>query len=108
MPSTVIDVIPVVGILCTFVYKFSSLTLKEERRLKVLENRVLRRIFGPNRHEELYVLYTSPNIIRVIKSRRIRWAENVECMGERRGIYWVLVRRQVEESICKTWMLMGG
>jgi hypothetical protein len=60
-----------------------SLTLREERRLRVLENRVLRRIFGPRRdevagewnklhNEELNVLY-SPNIIRVIKSEKIRW-----------------------------------
>jgi hypothetical protein len=69
-----------------------SLTLREERRLRVLENRVLRRIFGPKRDEvtgewrklhieELKDLYTSANIVRVIKSRRMRWAENVARMG---------------------------
>jgi hypothetical protein len=67
-----------------------SLTLREERRLRVFENRVLRKIFGPKRdevtgewrklhHEELNVLY-SPNIVRVIKSRRMRWAGHVARM----------------------------
>jgi len=68
----------------------------------VFENRVLRRISGPKRdevteewrklhNEELNNLYSSPNIVRVIKSRRIRWAGHVECMGEGRGVYRVLV-----------------
>jgi hypothetical protein len=79
-----------------------SLTLKEECRLKVFENRLLRRIVGPKRdevtgewrrlnNEELYALYSSPNIIRVIKSRRLRWAGHVARMGERRGAYRALV-----------------
>ena len=79
-----------------------SLTLREERRLRVFENWVLRRIFGPKRdevtgvwrklhNEELNDLYSSPNIVRVIKSRRIGWAEHVARMGERRGVYMVLV-----------------
>ena len=79
-----------------------SLTLREECRLRVFENRVLRRIFGPKRdevtgewrklhNEQLNDLYSSPNIVRVIKSRRMRWAGNVARMGERRGIYRVLV-----------------
>jgi hypothetical protein len=66
------------------------------------ENRVLRRIFGPKRDEvtgewrrlhnkELYALYSSQNIIRVIKSRRIRWAEHVARMGERRDAYRAVV-----------------
>jgi hypothetical protein len=70
--------------------------LREERRLRVFENRVLRRIFGPRRkevtgewrrlhNEELIDLYSSPNIGRVIKSRRMRWAGHVARMGERRG-----------------------
>jgi hypothetical protein len=80
------------------------LTLREEQRLRVFENRVLRRIFGPKRdeetgewrrlhNEELYDLYSSPNTIRVIKSRRMRWAEHVARMGEERGVYWILVGR---------------
>jgi hypothetical protein len=71
--------------------------LREECRLSVFENRVLRRIFGPKRDEvtgewrrlhnkELYALYSSPNISRVIKSRRLRWAGHVARMGERRCI----------------------
>jgi hypothetical protein len=66
--------------------------LREECRLRVFENRVLRRIFGPKRkevtgewrtlhNEEFYVLYCSPNIILVSKSRRLRWAAHVGCMG---------------------------
>ena len=73
-----------------------SLTLREERKLRVFENMVLRRIFGPRRdevtggcrrmhNEELSDLYCSPNIVRVIKSRRMRWAGHVACMGEERG-----------------------
>jgi hypothetical protein len=95
-----------------------SLTLREECRLRVFENRVLRRIFGPKRDEvtgewrrlhnkELHALYSSPNIIRVIKSRRLRWAGHVARMGERRGAYRALVgkpegrrpRRRWEDNI---------
>ena len=67
----------------------SSLTLREERKLRVFENMVLRRIFGPRRDE--VDLYSSPNIVRVIKSRRMRWAGHVARMGEERGAYRVLV-----------------
>jgi hypothetical protein len=73
-----------------------SLTLREEHRLRVFENRVLRRIFGPEREEdgswrklhndELHSLYSSPNIVRVIKSRRMRWAEHVARMGKGRDV----------------------
>jgi len=73
-----------------------SLILTEERRLRVLVNRVLRRIFGHKRdevtgewrklhNEELNDLYSSPNNIRVMKSRRMRWAGHVACMGDRKG-----------------------
>jgi hypothetical protein len=70
-----------------------SLTLKEKRRLRFCESRVLRRIFGPKRDEvrgewrrlhnkELYALYSALNIIRVIRSRRLRWAGHVARMGK--------------------------
>jgi len=79
-----------------------SLTLREERKLRVFENMVLRRIFGPRieevtgewrrlHNEETNVLYSSPNIVRVIKSRRMRWAGHVAHMGEERGVCRVLV-----------------
>jgi hypothetical protein len=72
-------------------------TLRGERRLSVFENWVLRRIFEPNTneikgecrglHEELNDLYTSPNIIRVNKRRRMRWVGHVASMGEMKGTY---------------------
>jgi hypothetical protein len=81
-----------------------SLTLREEHRLRVFENRVLRRIFGPNRdevtgglrklhNEELHGLYSSPSIVRVIEARRMKWAGHVARMGEVRGAYNILVGR---------------
>jgi len=77
-----------------------SLTLREESRLRVCENRVLRRIFWPKRdevtggwrklhNEVLHDLYPSPNIVRAIKSRRMSWARNVAWMGVWRGVYRV-------------------
>jgi hypothetical protein len=77
-------------------------TLREEHKLRVCENRGLRRIFGPKRdevtgdwrklhNEELHNLYSSPNIIRMIKSRRVRWAGHVARSGRRgmrRGYWW--------------------
>jgi hypothetical protein len=79
-----------------------SLTLREERRLRVFENRAIRRIFGPKtdevtgewrklHNEELHNLYSSPDIIRQIESRRMMWAEHVVRMGEERKAYMVLV-----------------
>jgi hypothetical protein len=79
-----------------------SLTLREEHRLRVFENRVLWRILGPKRdevtgewrklhNEELRDLYSSPNIIRIIKSRRMRWAGYVARMEEKRNAYRLLV-----------------
>jgi hypothetical protein len=72
----------------------------------VFENRVLRRVFGPKRdevtgewrklrNEELSDLYSLPNFVRVAKSRRMRWAGHVACMGEGRGVYRVLVGKPV-------------
>jgi len=81
-----------------------SLILREERKLRVFENMVLRRIFEPRRdevtgewrrlhNEEPDDLYSSPNIVRAIKSRRMRWAGHVARMGEERVVYRVLVGR---------------
>jgi hypothetical protein len=72
--------------------------LREERRLRVFENKVLRRIYGPKRdevtgkwrklhNEELNALYSSPNIVRVIKSITIKWAGHVARMGGKRSVY---------------------
>jgi hypothetical protein len=79
-----------------------SLALREEQRLRVFENTVLRRIFGPKRdkvtggwrkphNEELRDLYSSPSIIRIIKLRRMRWAGHVARIGEKRNAYRLLV-----------------
>ena len=99
---------------CSSTYQLSamytwSLTLREERKLRVFENKVLRRIFGPRRNEvtgewrrlhneELNDLYSSPNIVRVIKSRRMRWAGHVARMGEERVVYRVLVGKPEGKS----------
>jgi hypothetical protein len=79
--------------------------LRKKRKLRVYENIVLRRIFGPRRDEvtrewgrlhkkELNDLYCSPNIVRVINWRRMRWAGHVVRMGEERGVCRVLVGKQ--------------
>ena len=79
-----------------------SLTLREKRRLRVFGNLVLRRIFGPKRdevtgewrklhNEELNDLHSSPNIVRVIKWRRMKWAGHVALMVGKRGVYRVLM-----------------
>jgi hypothetical protein len=81
-----------------------SLTLREEHRLRVFENRVLRRILGSKRYEvtggwrkmhneELRDLHSSPSIIRIIKSRRMRWAGHVARMVEKRNAYRLFVRK---------------
>jgi len=108
-----------------------SPTLRQEHRLRVFENRVLRRIFGPKRdevtgerrklhNEELNDLYFSPNIVRVVKSRRMGWAGHLARRGETRGIYRVLVgkpegkrplgrpRRRWEDSIKEEVGCGGG
>jgi hypothetical protein len=79
-----------------------SVKLREEHRLRVLENRILWTIFGTRRDEvtgewrklhseELHSLYLSPNVVRQIKSRRMRWSGHVARMGEERNVYKVLV-----------------
>jgi hypothetical protein len=79
-----------------------SLTVREGHKLRVFENRVLRRIFGPKRdgvtggwrklhNEELHNLYSSPSIIGIVKSRSMRWAGHVARMGEKRNVYRLLV-----------------
>jgi hypothetical protein len=84
--------------------KYNSRAICVLCTLRVFENRVLRRIFGPKRdevtgewrklhNEELHILYSTPNIIRQIKSRRMRWAEHVARMGEERNMYRVLMRK---------------
>jgi hypothetical protein len=112
-------------------YEAWSLTLREECRLKVFENRVLRRVFEPRRdevtgkwrklhNEELSDLYSLPNIVRVVKSRRMRWAGHVARMGEGRGVHRVLVgrpegrrplgrpRRRWEDDIRRDLQEVGG
>jgi hypothetical protein len=90
-----------------------SLTLREEHRLRVFENRVLRRIFGPKRdevrgcwrklhNEKLRNLYPSPSIIRVIKSMRMRWAGHVALIVEKRNAYRILVGKPEEKTTWKT------
>jgi hypothetical protein len=96
----------------------------------VFENRVMRRLFGPNRdevtgewklhNEELNDLYSLPNIVRVVKSRRMRWARHVARMGEGRGVHSVLVgksegkrplgrpRRRWEDNIKRDLQEVGG
>ena len=98
--------------------------MREERKLRVFENMVLRRIFGPRRdevaeewrrlhNEDLYDLYCSPNIVRVIKSRRMRWAGHVAPTGEERGVYRILVGENRRERFhwgdlgVDGWIILG-
>jgi hypothetical protein len=87
-----------------------SLTLREERRLRVFENKVLRRVFGSRRDDvsgerkklnnvELSDWYSLPNILRVVKSRRMRWAGHVARMGEERGVHRVLLGKNTDVYI---------
>ena len=108
-----------------------SLTLREVRRLRVFENRVLRKVFGPKRDEvtgewgklhnvALNDLYSLPIVLRVVKSRRMRWAGHVARMGEDRGVHRVLVgkpegksplgrpRRRLEDNIKMDLQEVGG
>jgi hypothetical protein len=89
-----------------------SLTLRDENRLRVFENRLLRRIFGTKRDEvmgqptklhngQLHNLYTSPDIIRETKSRRMRWVGHVARMGEEKKVYKVLVGKPKERTHLK-------
>jgi hypothetical protein len=86
-----------------------SLTLREEHRLRVFENRVLRKISGLKKdevtggwrilhNEELRDLYSSPSIIRIIKSRRMRWEGHVARMGKKRNAYRLLLESQRERG----------
>jgi len=95
--------------------------LREERKLRVFENMVLRRIFGPRRdevmgewrrlhNEELNDLYSSPKIVRVIKSRRMRWAGHVACVGEERGYigsWWGNRRERDHWGDLDVWIILG-
>jgi hypothetical protein len=96
-----------------------SLKLREEHRLRMFENRVLRRIFGPKRdevtgewrklhNEELHDLYSSPSMIRLIKSRTMTWAGHIAQMGKKRHAYGFLVgkpegKRPLGRPRCR-WM----
>jgi hypothetical protein len=95
--------------LLVFLYGYEtwSLTLSDDYRLRVFENRVLRRIFGPKRdevtgewrkmhNEELHDLYSSPSTIRMLRSRTMRWAGHVARMGEKRNRYRILVGKPEE------------
>jgi hypothetical protein len=91
------------------------LTLREEHRLKVFENKVLGRIFSPKRNEvtggwiklhneELRDLYSSPSIIRIIKLRRMRWAGHVARMGEKRNAYRLSVGKPPQGRLRCRWV----
>jgi hypothetical protein len=93
-------------------YEACSLTLWERHRLRVFENRALRRIFGLKRdevtgdwrkvhNEKLHNLYSSPRIIRIIKSRRMRLAGNVARIGEKRYAYRILVGKTRRKEITR-------
>jgi hypothetical protein len=93
LTAVVVVILPVVLYGC----ETWSLTVREEHKPRVFEDRVLRRIFGVKggwrklHNEELHNLYSSPSIIRIIKSRRMRWAGQVAIMGEKRNVYRLFV-----------------
>jgi hypothetical protein len=111
-------IVPVVLYLC----ETWSLILRVECRLRAFRNRVLRRIFGPKRdeetggwrklhNEELHNLYSSPCIIRIIKSRRMKWAGRVARIGEKRNAYRILVgksegKRQLGNQDVFGWRIL--
>ena len=83
--------------------------------MRVFENRVLRKIFVPKRDEvtgerrrlhnkELYALYSSPNITRVMKSRTLKWTQHVACKEDRKGAYRVLVGKPEGSRIILKWI----
>jgi hypothetical protein len=95
------------------------MTLKEEHRLTVFENRMPRRIFGPKRdevtgdwrklqYEELHNLYSSPNIIRIIKSRRMRWAGHVARIGGEEACIQDIGGRARRKDITRKNQDVGG
>jgi hypothetical protein len=99
-----------------------SLTLGEDHRLRMLENRVLRRIFGPKKDdvtgrwrklhdEELHNLSSSPSIISMITSRRIKWRGHVACMRGKRNAYRILMgkpegKRRLEDLDIGGWIIL--
>jgi hypothetical protein len=97
-----------------------SLTLRAEHTLRMFENRVLRRIFGPKRdevtggwrkfhNEELHKSYSSPSIIRMTTSRRMKWPEHVARRGEKRNAYTILVgkpRDHWEDQDVDGWTIL--
>jgi hypothetical protein len=98
-------------------YGCETWSLKEERRLRVFGNRVLRRIFGSKRdvvtgewrklhNEELNDLYCSPNIVRVVKLSRMRWAGHVARVVEGRSVYRVLVGRPEGKRVLGDWRII--
>jgi hypothetical protein len=81
------------GVRLTTLHRKKQIGYEKDKKLRVFENRVLRRIFGPKRDGVTggwRKLYSSPSIIRIIKSRSMRWAEHVARMGEKRNVYRLL------------------
>jgi hypothetical protein len=92
-----------------------SLTLRAEHKLRVFENRVLRRISGPKRdevtgwrimHNELHILYSLQNIIRIVKLRRMRWEGHVVDLGEMKNEYTILVGKPEGKRPRRRWRII--